>query len=48
MMGSTFRAEREKRGLTIKDIERETSIRAKYLEALEQGKYDVLPSEVYV
>lgn len=48
MMGSTFRAEREKRGLTIKDIERETSIRAKYLEALEQGKYAVLPSEVYV
>ena len=48
MMGSTFRAEREKRGLTIKDIERETSIRAKYLEALEQGRYDVLPGEVYV
>ncbi len=48
MMGSTFRAEREKQGLTIKDIERETSIRAKYLEALEQGQYDVLPSEVYV
>lgn len=48
MMGSTFRTEREKRGLTIKDAERETSIRAKYLEALEQGAYDVLPSEVYV
>lgn len=48
MMGSTLRAEREKRGLTIKDIERETSIRAKYLEALEQGRYDALPSEVYV
>lgn len=48
MMGSTFRTEREKKGLTIKDIERETSIRAKYLEALEQGKYDQLPGEVYV
>ena len=48
MMGSTFRTEREKQGLTIKDIERETSIRAKYLEALEQGRYDTLPSEVYV
>lgn len=48
MMGSTLRAEREKRGLTIKDIERETSIRAKYLEALEKGMYDVLPGEVYV
>ena len=48
MMGSTLRAEREKRGLTIKDVERETSIRAKYLEALEQGRYDALPGEVYV
>ncbi len=48
MMGSTLRAEREKRGLTIKDIERETSIRAKYLEALEKGMYDALPGEVYV
>ena len=48
MMGSTLRTEREKRGLTIKDIERETSIRAKYLEALEQGRYDALPGEVYV
>lgn len=48
MMGSTFRTEREKQGLTIKDVERETSIRAKYLEALEQGRYDALPGEVYV
>ena len=48
MMGSTLKAEREKKGLTIKDIEQETSIRAAYLEALEEGRYDVLPSEVYV
>lgn len=48
MMGSVLRAEREKRGLTVKDVERETSIRAKYLSALEDGKYDVLPGEVYV
>lgn len=48
MMGSTFRTEREKQGLTIKDVERETSIRAKYLEALEEGKYEDLPNEVYV
>lgn len=48
MMGSVLKAEREKRGLTVKDIERETSIRAKYLEALERGKYDALPGEVYV
>lgn len=48
MMGAALRAEREKRGLTVKDIEQETSIRAHYLEALEQGRYDDLPGEVYV
>ncbi len=48
MMGSELKTEREKRGLTIQDIERETSIRSVYLEALEQGNYKVLPGEVYV
>ena len=48
MMGSVLKTEREKRGLTIQDVERETSIRAKYLDALEKGQYDLLPSEVYV
>lgn len=48
MIGSTLRAEREKKGLTIAEIEKETSIRGRYLEALEQGKYDELPNEVYV
>ena len=48
MMGAALKAEREKRGLTLKDIEHETSIRAAYLDALENGRYDALPSEVYV
>lgn len=48
MMGAELKAERERKGLTIQDIERETSIRASYLEALEQEKYDALPNEVYV
>ncbi len=48
MMGSTLKTERERQGLTIKDIEQGTSIRARYLEALENGKYDDLPKEVYV
>ena len=48
MMGAALKAEREKRGLTLKDIEHETSIRAAYLDALENDRYDALPSEVYV
>ena len=47
MIGDILRQEREKQNLTIQDIERETSIRALYIEALEQGEYDKLPGEVY-
>ncbi|MBP5200197.1 MAG: helix-turn-helix domain-containing protein [Schwartzia sp.] len=48
MMGSELKAERERQGYSIQDIERETSIRAVYLEALEQNNYNALPNEVYV
>lgn len=47
MIGDILRQEREKQNLTVQDIERETSIRALYIEALEQGEYDKLPGEVY-
>ena len=47
MLGDTLRREREKQGLTIKDIENETSIRSLYIEAIEKGDYDHLPSDVY-
>lgn len=48
MVGDILRAEREKQGLTIKDIENETSIRTLYIEAIEKGDRKALPSEVYV
>lgn len=48
MVGDILRAEREKQGLTIKDVENETSIRALYIEAIERGDQKTLPSEVYV
>lgn len=48
MVGDILRAEREKQGLTIKDVEHETSIRSLYIEAIEQGNKKALPSEVYV
>ena len=40
--------ERRKKGLEIVDAEQATGIRGVYLQALEQGKYEVLPGEVYV
>lgn len=47
MIGEVLRAEREKQNLTIKDIEKGTSIRALYIDAIEKGNYDQLPGEVY-
>ena len=48
MVGNILQSEREKQGLTIKDIENETSIRALYIESIEKGNQKALPSEVYV
>lgn len=43
----SLRAEREKQGLTLKDIEDATSIRAVYIDAIENGRYGDLPGAVY-
>ncbi|HWR43092.1 helix-turn-helix domain-containing protein [Sporomusa sp.] len=47
-VGEILRAERVKRGLTIKDIESAISIRALYLDAIEEGNYSIIPGEVYL
>lgn len=47
-VGALLRAERERKGLTIKDIEQGTSIRALYLTAIEEDRYEVIPGEVYL
>lgn len=47
MLGNTLREERERQNLSIDDIEQGTSIRALYIEAIENGEYDKLPGEVY-
>ncbi len=47
MVGYTLRQERERQNLTIDDIEEGTSIRALYIEAIENGEYDKLPGTVY-
>ena len=47
MVGDTLRRERERQKLSVKDIEQGTSIRALYIEAIENGEYDKLPGTVY-
>ena len=47
MTGDALRQEREKQNLTIKDIEKGTSIRALYIESIEKGEFDKLPGEAY-
>lgn len=47
MVGYTLRQERERQDLSIEDIEQGTSIRALYIEAIENGEYDKLPGTVY-
>lgn len=43
-----MQAEREKQRLAIKDVEKAISIRAHYLNAIEEGNYDVVPGEVFL
>ena len=47
MVGDILRRERERQNLSIKDIEKATSIRALYIEAIEKSENDKLPGEVY-
>ena len=47
-VGEVLRAERLKKALSIKDVESVISIRALYLNAIEEGNYDVVPGEVYL
>ena len=46
-VGELLRQNREEQGLSLTDIEAATSIRAKYLQAIEDGDYSSLPGEVF-
>jgi cytoskeletal protein RodZ len=45
-LGNELREARQGRDLTLEQAEKQTRIRARYLEALEQGNYSALPSAV--
>src|SRR3990172_8745661 len=46
-LGKALTEARIARGLTLRDVERDTRISGKYLQALEQGNLGVLPAPVY-
>jgi cytoskeletal protein RodZ len=47
-LGQVLREAREAKGVSLAEAEDATKIRLKYLRALEEGQYDILPPSVYV
>lgn len=47
-IGNTLREARLRRGLDILGCEADTKIRAKYLRAMEEEQFDLMPSPTYV
>lgn len=47
-IGTILKEKRESKGLTLMDIERGTSIRSRYLEAVENDEYDKTPGGVFL
>ncbi len=47
-IGNSLREARLRQGLDLAGVEADTKIRAKYLQALEAERFDVLPGETYV
>ncbi len=46
-LGEILKTARKKKELTLEQAEEETKVRARYLEALEAGRFDDLPESVY-
>lgn len=47
-LGNLLKKAREEQGLTLDDVQEHTKIRKRYLEALEEGDYKVLPGKFYI
>ena len=47
-VGELLKEQRESRNLSLSQVEEETKIRRKYLEALEEENYKLIPGKVYV
>jgi transcriptional regulator with XRE-family HTH domain len=46
-IGSSLRQARQRGGLELSDVERETRIRSRYLRALEEDRFDLIPGRAY-
>jgi cytoskeleton protein RodZ len=46
-IGSSLRDARTRRGLELSEVERDTRIRPRYLQALEDERFELLPGEAY-
>jgi len=47
-LGQLLRKARTERNITLDELQETTKIRKRYLEAIEEGKYDILPGNFYV
>lgn len=47
-IGEALKKRRAEKGLTLSQVEEETKIRSRYLEALEEEQFNVIPGRVYV
>lgn len=47
-VGTILKEAREAKGLSLADVEKETSIRSRYLQAVENDEYEKTPGEVFV
>lgn len=47
-LGTLLKKARQEKGLSIEDIQTETKIRKKYIEAIENNEFDKLPGKVYL
>lgn len=47
-LGNVLREARQAKGLSIEDIQDLTKIQKRYLEAIEEGNYEILPGQFYV
>lgn len=47
-IGSTLREARVRRNLTLQQVEEDTKIRVKYIQAMENEEFDVMPGPTYI
>ena len=47
-LGELLRQRREEFGWTLEEVSQRTRIRRNYLQALEEGRYDLLPADVHI